>query len=1102
MTQHQMTPEEAADLRRRAEERLQEKPSKMDQAQTREELSAHLEELTLQRLELEIQNEELRQTCRETEIRLDKWEKVFHALPDLVMIVDPHHRILKVNKAMAEKLGKSPEEMIGQLCYPDVHGTTEPPTFCPHVQLLKDEQDHAVEIYEERLGGDYWVTVSPLRDKEGTIIGSIHTARDITERKRTEEMIRIRLDLLEYSSDHTLEELLQKTLDELGTLTNSPIGFYHFLSEDEKTIYLQMWSTRTMQEFCTAEGKGQHYPVDQAGVWADAIRERGTVIHNDYASLPHRKGLPEGHAAVIRELVVPIMRFGKMVGILGVGNKPSDYTDEDATVVSYLADVSWEITGRKRTEEELKESEKELAIRNRLLEIMLFSPDEQSFTKLLELFLEAFDSQFGTFGFFNSQGDFVVPSLTREIYWEQCRVTEKDLIFAKSSFHGIWEKAIKERKILYDNEGPFRTPEGHIPIQNTIVAPVVYQNQVISTIHLANKLNGYDGKDVRLLERIVGQIAPVLQARIERDQKGDERKKLEETQMFLIESSSIASGQDFFESLARFLAKNLEMDFVCIDKLEGDGLSARTLAVYFDGQFQDNITYALKDTPCGDVVGQTICCFPRDVRLLFPKDEVLQEMSAESYLGTTLWSSEGKPIGLIAVIGRHPLTKTGLAESIMKLVSIRAAGELERRQAEEDIKKALEALNELNLELENRVFERTANLQKEIRIRRQAEERIVRSKDLLQQVFDGITDPLIMVDRMSTILMINKSAAEYYLASPKDLIGKTLCLTSKGREGKPACLNCKIPEAVVQGDYQVFERKGFMDHQRIEQVAIYPLRPEEGKDGAAVIRISDITEARLLEKQFLQNQRLASLGFLISGVAHEINNPNSFITFNIPILRDYLLEIFPILDGYAADHPDFEIGKMPYAEFRTDILRLLENIEHGSRRINTIVSGLKEFAGHKDKKEMVETDLRTVLEKALILSRSKINRMVKRVEVITEEDLPRLITNPGTIEQVIINLLINAAQSACREDSWVKLEAKRGEPPQERVIIEVSDNGCGMDEETQEKIFDPFFTTKEPGEGTGLGLSVSHTQIQALGGRIEVESRKGEGSTFRVILGD
>jgi diguanylate cyclase (GGDEF)-like protein/PAS domain S-box-containing protein len=159
-----------------------------------------------------------------------------------------------------------------------------------------------------------------------------------------------------------LEEILQKTLDEIGTLVDSPIGFYHFVEEDQKTLSLQAWSTRTVKEFCKAEGKGMHYEIDQAGVWVDCVREKRAVIHNDYNALPHRKGLPQGHAPVIRELVVPIMRGGKIMAILGVGNKPLDYTGKDVEIVSYLADVAWVITEHKQAEEALKKSEEQVRL--------------------------------------------------------------------------------------------------------------------------------------------------------------------------------------------------------------------------------------------------------------------------------------------------------------------------------------------------------------------------------------------------------------------------------------------------------------------------------------------------------------------------------------------------------------------------------------------------------------------------------------------------------------------------------------------------------------------------------------------------------------------
>ena len=183
-----------------------------------------------------------------------------------------------------------------------------------------------------------------------------------------------------------------------------------------------------------------------------------------------------------------------------------------------------------------------------------------------------------------------------------------------------------------------------------------------------------------------------------------ERTQIEEALRFLVQCGLGHPGEGFFQELARYLAQALAMDFVCIDRLEPDRLSAQTLAVFHNGRFEDNVSYTLKDTPCGQVVGQRICSFPRNVRALFPKDTVLQDLQAESYLGTTLWGTQGQPVGLIAVIGRQPLPDTRLAESILQVVAGRAAAELERQRADAELRR-------LNAQLEERVRERTAQLE-------------------------------------------------------------------------------------------------------------------------------------------------------------------------------------------------------------------------------------------------------------------------------------------------------------------------------------------------------------------------------------------------------
>ena len=178
--------------------------------------------------------------------------------------------------------------------------------------------------------------------------------REVRERKSNQAILAARLRLIALAPSHGLTELLRATLDEVEALTGSTIGFYHFIDADQRTISLQTWSTNTIQNMCEAVGEGQHYPLDQAGVWVDCVRQGRPIIHNDYASLPQRRGLPPGHVTIVRQLTAPVLRDGRIVAILGVGNKPHNYTVRDQGVVAALADLAWDTVERKRLQDLLQ----------------------------------------------------------------------------------------------------------------------------------------------------------------------------------------------------------------------------------------------------------------------------------------------------------------------------------------------------------------------------------------------------------------------------------------------------------------------------------------------------------------------------------------------------------------------------------------------------------------------------------------------------------------------------------------------------------------------------------------------------------------------------
>ena len=201
------------------------------------------------------------------------------------------------------------------------------------------------------------VTYYAIKDETGRVVKTFGVNQDVTERRMREAANEACLRINACATKHNTAELLTMAIDEGEALTSSKIGFFHFFDDNSNELWQQAWSSQTTASMCKAESFPSHYQLSEAGVWADCVEERRPVFHNDYASLPHKKGLPEGHAPITRELLVPVIRNDKVVAILGVGNKPCDYNAHDASVLQQLADLAWDLAAIQRVETALKESE-------------------------------------------------------------------------------------------------------------------------------------------------------------------------------------------------------------------------------------------------------------------------------------------------------------------------------------------------------------------------------------------------------------------------------------------------------------------------------------------------------------------------------------------------------------------------------------------------------------------------------------------------------------------------------------------------------------------------------------------------------------------------
>jgi signal transduction histidine kinase len=341
----------------------------------------------------------------------------------------------------------------------------------------------------------------------------------------------------------------------------------------------------------------------------------------------------------------------------------------------------------------------------------------------------------------------------------------------------------------------------------------------------------------------------------------------------------------------------------------------------------------------------------------------------------------------------------------------------------------------------------------------------------------------------------------YYQFEKFDDISGLCCYDALTGKSAP-CEGCQVPAAVNSRKSGSFERVGMMDSNNLEQVTLYHFDEKNHLFGGTLMHILDITKTRLMERKMIHNEKLASLGLMVSCITHEITNPMSAITFNAPILKDYTKAMISIIDEYVEDIQDFQLFQMPYLKFREDAVKIITNILYASQRIQNTVSDLRKLYGDKKRQVKRWSDLNQVIERVIAVVGVEINQRVESFEVNIPENLPKIYTDTDSIEQILTNLLINAAQAADTEDSRVKIDLILGNSWEDHLIIEVSDNGYGMDQETLSKIFNPFFSTKPPGQGTGLGLYVCQDLIKDLDGRIEVQSEAGKGSVFRVVLSD
>jgi len=360
-------------------------------------------------------------------------------------------------------------------------------------------------------------------------------------------------------------------------------------------------------------------------------------------------------------------------------------------------------------------------------------------------------------------------------------------------------------------------------------------------------------------------------------------------------------------------------------------------------------------------------------------------------------------------------------------------------------------------------------------------------------LLENLSDAVVSTDHDHVIRSWNKAAEEIYGYSEEEAIGRstTELLKVEYVEDREAALRTLIETGFWSGD-TVQYAKGGRALRILASVKV--VRDEDGKLLGVVGINRDVGEQRELEAKLAQNERLASLGLLAAGVAHEINNPLTYVLYNLEQLAKRLGELaqpaepLRLLTALAASSP---------GEHLSALHSFSERALEGAERVKQIVKDLNAFA-HVGDEGLQAVQVNDVLRTAIKFAGNEIRFRARLQDELGV--LPRIMVNEGKLAQVFVNLLVNAAHSIEEGDREGNLIRVRTWMDEGQIAISVRDSGQGIPQQHLPRIFDPFFTTKEIGKGSGLGLSICHSIVSGIGGSIQVRSAPGQGSCFLVRL--
>lgn len=396
-------------------------------------------------------------------------------------------------------------------------------------------------------------------------------------------------------------------------------------------------------------------------------------------------------------------------------------------------------------------------------------------------------------------------------------------------------------------------------------------------------------------------------------------------------------------------------------------------------------------------------------------------------------------------------------------------------------------------------------IMRDITERRLADEALQASELRFRQIFEQSDDAIIFLHpRSHAILDINVTTCDMFGYRREELIGKNLSQICSAED-------CQRLESLVRrvekGESSQLENLAGLRKDGIELILSIRCKIMTLLDQDVLYctvrnvtdRVRMEAEAREIQSKLIQANKMTALGLMVSGVAHEINNPNNFILSNAQMLERIWLDACKIFREYHREQGDFCLGGMPYSQIEAHSPQLFAGIVDGSRRISEIVGNLKSFARKETVSLDGEVDMNQVSRSAVAILRHEIGRLTDHFSFEPGEGALSVRGNRQQLGQVVVNLLMNACQALPDKTRGVKL-ATFLDPETREVVLTVADEGCGMSPEEGKLIMEPFFTTRLDSGGTGLGLSICRSIVKAHHGSLGFTSEPGRGTTFHLRL--